>query len=259
MRRSDPLWREHLDIITAWGEASAISQTPPPSDNDLWAATRMRQDLHVPDQTDTELVAQLREAFNRGRYPRRIDLQAVADALRERGHHAFVEHEGGGAAVLYAGRHMANVQGNARWSAAAGPGRYTAPGGREPFADPHDLTVGPHGDDDVWAVVVPPTITAVQLVDLIAAVVDYIEAQRARFARAAQTARGAMWSTFAAQYPEISTGNLVPGADEEFIAVSTALMAEWLDMNGPSPHLVPAHIAAIAIAGRTTGSEDRDR
>jgi hypothetical protein len=258
MRRNDPPWREHLDIITAWGEASAISQTPPPTDNDLWAATRGRQDLHLPDQIDTELVAQLREAFNYGRYPNRIDLQAVADALRERGHHAFIDHAGGGVAVLYAGRHMPDAHGNARWSAAARPGRYQAPGWRDPFADPHDLIVGPDGDD-VWELAVPPTVTVAQLVDLIAAVIDHIEAQRARFTRAAQTARDAMWATFAAQYPEISTGNLVPAADEQFIAVSTALMAEWLDMNGPRPHLVPAHIAAMATAGHTTGMEDRAR
>jgi hypothetical protein len=108
-------------------------------------------------------------------------------------------------------------------------------------------------------VVAPPTITSAQLVDLIAAVIDHIEAQRARVTRSAQTARDAMWATFAAQYPEISTGNLVPGADEEFIAVSTALMELWLDMNVPRSHLVPAHIAAVATAAHTTGSEDRAR
>jgi heme A synthase len=108
-------------------------------------------------------------------------------------------------------------------------------------------------------VVAPPTITSAQLVDLIAAVIHHIEAQRAKVTRSAQTARDAMWATFAAQYPEISTGNLVTGADEEFIGGPRPLMELWLDMNLPRPHLVPAHIAAVATAGHTTGSEDRER
>ena len=42
MQRNDAPWREQLDIITAWGEASAANQTPPPMDEQLWAVSRVR-------------------------------------------------------------------------------------------------------------------------------------------------------------------------------------------------------------------------
>src|SRR6266545_1296365 len=159
MDPDDPRWREHLDIVTAWGEASAGNQTPPPTDEQLWAASRIRADLNLPEQIDTELLEQLREAFDNGHKPTRIDLQEVADALHERGHHAYVEHTGGNTATLYAGR-------------------------QAPSADTSEFIVGPDSDD-TWAVTVPERTTMRDLVDLIMAVIDEVETRRARFVQAA--------------------------------------------------------------------------
>lgn len=126
MQRNDAPWREHLDIITARGEASAANQTPPPTDEQLWAASRLRRDLHLPEQIDPELLAQLRAAFNAGRQPQHIDLAAVADALRKRGHDAVVEHVGR-SAILYSGRQVPDRHGVPRWAATAGLGTWTRP------------------------------------------------------------------------------------------------------------------------------------
>ena len=61
--------------------------------------------------------------------------------------------------------------------------------------------------------IVPEHLTLDQLVDLIVAVIDEVQMRRARLAQAADAAREAMWATFAAQYPEVTTGDLAPGAD----------------------------------------------
>jgi hypothetical protein len=255
MNRDDPRWLEHLDIITAWGEASAANQTPPPTDEQLWAASRIRRDLNLPEHIDTEKLAELREAFNTGRYPTRIDLQAVADALHRRGHHAVVEHTGGNTATLYAGRQAPDRYGDPRWSAAAGPGWFEAPSHR-PFVDTSELAVGPDSDDS-WAVTVPEHPTLDDLVDLIVAVIDEVQARRARLAHAADAARDAMWATFAAQYPQVTTGDLAPGADAAFVTESDKLLAGWLDDNWPATGTVPAHIAAMASrAHRSAASQD---
>jgi hypothetical protein len=249
MQRNDAPWREHLDIITAWGEASAANQTPPPTDEQLWAYARVRQDLHLPEQVDAELLVQLRAAFNAGRQPQRIDLAAVADALRERGHDAVVEHTGGGVVVLYAGRQVPDRHGDPRWSAAFGPGWYDNRDPHHPVADPADCYIGPDSDN-TWALTVPAGWTIDTLVELTTAVIDDVEAGRARFAQAADAARDAMWAAFAAHYPEITTGDVAPGADRAFVTESNKVLAGWLDDNRPDGQQPPEHL--IALVGPAT-------
>jgi hypothetical protein len=103
MVRNDPRWVQHLDIITAWGEASAEGGTPPPTDQQLWAATRMRRDVHLPEEIGPVLLADLRAAYDAGRWPARIDLTAVAAAVNARGVRVRVLPSGGGTATLYTG------------------------------------------------------------------------------------------------------------------------------------------------------------
>ncbi len=260
MDANDPQWLALLDAFTAWGEASARNGTPLPTDDELRTQARGMAGTRLPEQADADLLDELRYAFNTGRQPTRIDLQAVADALHQRGHHAYVEHTGGNTATLYAGRQVPDRSGDPRWSVSAGPGWFEAPGRHKPSADTSELSVGPDSDD-TWAVTVPEHTTTHDLVNLIVAVIDEVEARRARFAQAADAARDAMWATFAEQYPEVTTGDLAPGADIAFVAESNKLLAGWLDDNGPGTRTVPAHIAAMAagpcptIEGRTTEGE----
>jgi len=259
MDPNDPRWLQRLDIVTAWGEASARNGTPRPTDEQLWSTARRRQDLNLPKQIDADLLTELREAFNTGRHPTRIDLHAVADALHTRRHHAVVEHTGGNTATLYAGRQVPDRNGDPRWSVAAGPGWFDAPGHRQPVADTSEFHVGPDSDD-TWAVAVPENPTTRQIADVIIAVIDHVEAQRSHFAAAADAARDAMWAAFAARYPEVATGDLAPGADHAFVAESSKVLAGWLDDNRPDTHTVPAHVAAVATnTAGATAREDRER
>src|SRR6266540_4522613 len=127
MDRNDPRLVEHLDIITAWGEASAANDTPPAPDEQLWAATRSRTDAHLPEQIDSVLLADLRAAFNAGRWPASIDLDAVAAAVNARGVTARVRQSSGGTATLYTGEETLDGYGDVRFSASAGPGYFDGP------------------------------------------------------------------------------------------------------------------------------------
>jgi len=191
MNPDDPRWLQHLDLITAWGQASATNHSTPPTDQQLWAVSRIRADLNLPEQLDPALLDQLRAAFNTGRYPTRIDLQALADALHERGYDAVVEHTGGNTATLYAGSQFPDRHGDLRWSAAAGRGWFEQSGHRRPFAASSEFTVGPDGED-TWVVIVPEHPVWTVVVDLLVAVIDEVNAQRARFSQAVEAAQDAM-------------------------------------------------------------------
>lgn len=79
MDPNDLRWVLRLYLTTAWGMASAINRTPPPSDDELWATARIRPDLHLSERTDQRMLAQLRAAFNRGRFPTGVDVQTITD------------------------------------------------------------------------------------------------------------------------------------------------------------------------------------
>jgi hypothetical protein len=242
-------WLQLLDVFTAWGEASARNGTPLPTEDQLWAEARRGKDPLVGEQIDPALLAELRDAFNDGRQPTRIDLQAVADAVTHRGHRAYVEQTGGNTATIYAGRQVPDRYGEPRWSAVAGPGWFEGPGWTKPFADTSEFHVGPDGDD-TWCLPVPAHTTAAVVADLIVAVIDEVNARRARFAEAAQTARDAMWQAFAAKYPEVTTGDLAPGTDHDFVRECDKILAGWLDDNWPLARTAPQHLTATDAADR---------
>ncbi|MGN9912696.1 hypothetical protein ACTMTJ_34690 [Phytohabitans sp. LJ34] len=253
MNRDDAAWLEHLDIITAWGRASAINGSPPATDDELWTISRRRQDLNLPEHLDAGLLPRLRDAFNKGRFAGRIDLRALADALRERGHDAVVERTDGGV-VLYGGRQAPDRDGVPRWSAVVRPGWYQTRDLRHAVADLADCRIGPDGEN-AWAVTVPHTWTIDPLVQLTIAVIDEVETRRARFARAAQDALDAIWTALAAAHQAFTTSDAAPGADHPFAAESTKLLAGWLADNWPDARTVPAHIAAFAAGGRNRNDD----
>ena len=243
MQPTDPRWLEHLDILTAWGEASARNGSPPPTDEQLWAATRMRQDLQLPQQTDRVLLAQLREAFDAGRGPTPpIDLDAVASAVIARGVPARVLHSSGGTATLYTGDQIVDPRGDVRFTTSVGPGWFDGSGYTRPLADRNELGVGPH--DDSWGITVPANATIEQIAELIVAVHTEADAQYARFTAAVATSRTAIWSTWAAAYPDASTDDLPDDLDTIVVSDLAALLARWLDQRWPAYHTAPAHLDA---------------
>jgi hypothetical protein len=249
MDRNDPRWVEHLDIITAWGEASAANDTPPPADEQLWAATRSRTDWHLPEQIDSVLLADLRAAFNAGRWPARIDLAAVAAAVNTRGVTARVLHSSGGTATLYTGEETLDGYGDVRFSASAGPGYFDGPGRTRPFADADEFGIGPH--DTSWGISIPHDATTEDVADLVVAVTREADTQLARFADAVAAARKAMWTALVAAYPDADTADLPSDLDHALVAELRRLLATWLDRYWPALHAVPAHLAA------STGGTDQ--
>jgi hypothetical protein len=248
MDRNDPRWVEHLDIITAWGEASAANDTPPATDEQLWAATRSRTDWHLPE-IDSVLLADVRAAFNTGRWPGRIDLDAVAAAVNARGVTARVLHSSGGTATLYTGEEILDGYGDVRFCASAGPGYFHGPGRTRPFADTDEFGIGPH--DTSWGISIPHDATTEEVADLVVAVTRQADAQLARFADAVAAARTAMWTALVAAYPDADTAELPSDFDHALVAELRRLLAIWLERYWPAFHTVPAHLAA------STGGTDQ--
>jgi hypothetical protein len=180
----------------------------------------------------------------------RVDLDALAVALRERGHDAMVEQTGGNVATLYAGPQALDRRGEARWAAAAGPGWFEGPA-QEAFADTTELYVGPDGND-TWEVAVPAHASTGQIVTLLVAVIDDVQAQRGRFSQACEAAREAMWTAFAAHYPDLTAGDVPPAADHAFVAESGKLLAGWLEDNQTGSRSAPVHIVAAARGTQTS-------
>jgi hypothetical protein len=246
MHRSDPQWQQHLDIITAWGEASAANQTPPATDQQLWDAARIRQDLNLPKPTDPDLLAQLRAAFIAGRYPEFIDLQAVADAVAARGVPARVLNRGGGTAVLHAGEETVDVYGDMRFPVVAGSGWFAAPDDRTPLADNDDFEISPHEQN--WTITAPPQATIAQLADLIVAATTAAAAQQTRFDHAVADARAAAWNALIGAYPDVDATGLPDGFDHSLIKELGWLLTHWLSQRSVVYHNAPT-ILTTAING----------
>ena len=254
MQRNDPRWLEHLDIITAWGEASAMNDTAPPTDEQLWAAALMRRDLRLPERIDAELLAQLREAFDVGRGPTPIDLDAVAAAVTARGVITRVLHSSGGTATLYTGEQIVDPAGDVRFTTSAGPGWFDGPGYTRPLAARDEFGVGPH--DDSWGVTVPADATVEQIAELIVAVHAHAAAQYARFTAAVAAARAAVWTAWATAYPDASTDELPDGFDNAVVADLGTLLARWLDQRWPAYHTAPVQLDAV-LGGADTNRREQ--
>ncbi len=232
-------WQELLDLTTAWGEASRRNDTPLPTDDELWAHARRHRDLRLPTQVDDLLVDDLRDAFNAGRRPHLIDLDALVAHLARHGRPALVEHSGGNTATVYTGSRYTDRLGDTRRSVTAGPGWFDAPGRRRPLADTNEFTIGP-GDEDSWSVRVPEHTTTAQVCALIIATIDEVEARRARLSAAVSAAAGAMVKAVAARYPELGTA--MPNPGRELVRDVGDLIADWLHARVPALRAAPPAI-----------------
>jgi hypothetical protein len=237
MQCHDPRWLQHLDIITAWGEASAINRTPPPTDDQLWDAARLRRDLQLPEHADPDLLTQLRAAFDAGRGPTPIDLDAVAAAVTARGVPAQILNSTGSTATLYTGPQTLDPSGDIRFTTSAGPGRFDGPDDTRPMADRDACRIGPH--DGSWDVTASEDATTDQLAELIVAVHAHADEQYTRYLAAVAAARAAIWTAFATAYPDASTSDLPDEFDTTVVAELAMLLTRWLDQRWPAYHRAP--------------------
>jgi hypothetical protein len=237
MIRDDPRWLAHLDTITARGETSAANQEQRPTDEQLWRTARFQPYFYLPVKINKELLADVREAFTKGRKPSRIDMQAVADAVNAHGVPARIQHSGGNTATLYTGKETLDEYGNVRYSAAAGPGHFEAPRHGKPFADT-DFRIGPH--DNSWNISVPQYATTAQVAELVIAVTAQADVQRARFAGAVGAAQTAILTTLRGAYPDPDTTDL-----GDAVTDLRRLLTRWLDRHWPALHTAPDRPAAF--------------
>ncbi|MGI5213334.1 hypothetical protein [Plantactinospora sp. CA-290183] len=234
-------WLNLLELTKAWGEASRRNDTPLPTDHELWTWARSHRTLDLPKQVDIDQLDDLRDAFNHGRQPHRIDMDAVIAEVTRRGHPAKIDHTGGNTATIYAGTTHTDRNGDTQQAVAAGPGWFEAPNHRKPFADTSEFTIGPDDDGHGWSVSVPEHTTTAEVAALIVATIDEVETRRARLAAAAPAAAGAMVWAVAARYPELGTATPDPGS--ELIREVQNLIAEWLHDRLPALRTAPAHLA----------------
>jgi hypothetical protein len=70
-----------------------------------------------------------------------LDLDRIAEHIRERGFRAYVEQTGGGVATIYAGN-------DTHYLAAAGPGWFSGPNWTKPLAHTSDFSIGLMDEED---------------------------------------------------------------------------------------------------------------
>jgi hypothetical protein len=246
MTRTHRSWSALLDLFTAWGEADDAAETPPPTDDDLWAAARCAPGGLVPEpgrhrSAHRPAPGVPRRAATHPHRPARCRRRAGA-----RGHHAFIRRSGHNTAALFAGSTMPDAAGVPRWSASVGPGWFDADGHGRPVADTTDCFIGPDGDNP-WLVGLPPHPTVRGVSNLVIAVIEEVQTRRDRFRRAADAARAAMWAAFATQYPQLAAAGPPERVDERLRADSDKALAGWLEHHLPDATVVAARVAALAV------------
>lgn len=175
------IWLNMLDDAKRKGRADATNHEALPTDDQLWAYARTLEGGQLlAVQPDAELLEELREAYDRGRQPSRVDLWAVTREIKAAGHYAFVDHTGGNTATLYAGRPVPDEDRVFCWSAWGGPGWFEGAGWTKPFADTSEFGIGQHDDaaQDAPEPVVPEHTTPAEVAKLIVGVIEAAEIRR---------------------------------------------------------------------------------
>lgn len=103
--------------------------------------------------------------------PAPIDMEAVADELRRRGVHSYVEQTGGGVATIYAGPQHEEPGWGTRWACLAGPGWFDGPLWTLPVGDLGDFYVGPDDDGETEPLRTKREHTVADVADLIESVI----------------------------------------------------------------------------------------
>lgn len=181
MGSAKDIWIDMLDTAENKGRRDATHHGSLPSDEHLWAYARtLPGGDSLSEHPDADMTVELRDAYNVGRQPTRIDLDAVVQAVRAAGHNAFVDMTGGNTATLYAGLPVADNDddGRLRWSAVAGPGWFEGLGWTRPFADTAEFSVGPDDQGVSDGPIVPAYTYPAQVAALIVEVIEGVERQR---------------------------------------------------------------------------------
>ncbi len=252
-RRSfTPQFFETLDGLEdrAWHEARA--GIPDPGDFALVRLVRSLADdpgAAELDDVDDEILAVLRDAYNNGRDPGTVNMDAVVDELGKLGVPAYVEQTGGGCATIYAGKlnPWTDHHGDRRYAAAAGPGSFEGPGWSRGRGHADEFVVGPDDDGDSTPENVPADANPAQIAGMIARVVRDTEDRWQRVEDVLEQAGEAFWGAVAKGFPEVTSGDFGP---DETLTIEQAMrkaMLLWLYYNRPEEGVAPTRAAGDAI------------
>lgn len=252
-----------LDALQERGTAARVQPDPLPDDDELTLMAReVAAQLGAADllaEIDDGTLADLRDAYNEGRQPGRLDFDVVVRKLGTLGVAAHVDHTSGDTATLYAGP-MADWPDNdgvRRRAVSLGPGAYDGPRGSNPYGHTHELGYGDtDGHDD--GVSLREDAQPTEVATRIAGAVVEVQRRRRRFDDAADTALAALWDAVAAEYPEVTTGDFGPAETMEIERAVRTAMSLWLRYNRPVEGIAPSKAAAqYVVAERRAGAVRR--
>lgn len=257
MGRMKDLWHQLCDAAQELGVQGYDKQGPLLTDAELLQQVRPVAErigglaVEVVDQIadDEERLAELREAYDKGRRPSRIDMDRVVWHVEQGGVKAYVEQTGGGCATIYAGDldEWPDQYGDKRYAVAAGPGWFEGPGWIRPYGDATDFHIGPD-DDGRLPAVMPEERTHPQAVAaLVLEAVRGVEARRQRVRDAVDEAAGAFWTTLAAQFPEVEKADFPPDATAELTTALRTAAGVWLHINQPEGGIAEGRLAGAGI------------
>ncbi len=209
-------WADAMAEVTAMGVTHRHYGDPEDTDTRLWNRVRTAYNLNVrryrasgnkpltverrsaelPAEPMVSLAETIRQAYNTDAGRPYIDLERLADAVRQRtGAEAYVEQTGGGCATLYAGPQWTDEHGDQRYSVVVGPGWFDGPGWRHGYASYEECHVS--RDDDVTpGFEMPKGASIDQMADLITAEVSRSKAHAARDEKLREAQREALqWET----------------------------------------------------------------
>lgn len=258
------MWLRLLEEIQVAGACGYEGQWTLLSDTGLRAQARVAADrigaAELLNGIDGEQLEELREAYNEGRRPTRIDMQAVVEHVRKAGVYAYVEQTGGGTATIYAGTlsEWPDGHGDRRHAVAAGPGLFEGRGTNgftKPYADTSEFWIGPDddGNEPVGSpqIVSPPEHThPAAVAALIVSAVRDVEARRERITAAVEAAESAFWGAIVDAFPEVESGDFPIEAELLFARAQHQAVQLWLSLNAPPERIAATLSAALHIVSK---------
>lgn len=237
-----------LDKLTERGKDDRAEDASYANDAELWnLAHGIEPELYPPVGFTQIEVADLREAYDEGFKPHLISLDRLAADLRSRGIDAVVLYDCGGGYLLHVGPLFPDSEGGERPAITAGPGYNFGRDGTLANVDEFTFgTVDPTVDSGYRLTGEPMQIKAVA--DRIVAALDAELAHRGydtkayaahdaevlqRTDAAVQEGTDAFWAAIAGAFPEITSGDMDPGAVMRLEHAMRSAVASWLDGNQP--------------------------
>jgi hypothetical protein len=248
---------ELLDLLTVAGRDDRAKPEPLPTDQQLWERARgfaaaIDAEGLLAEKLDKLEVVDLRDAYNEGRLPDRLNFDQVSTELAKLGIESEVEHTSGGCATLFAGpkADWCDDNGQRPRCVSLGPGSFSEERSGVlcgAYGLTYEMSYGDVDGESESGESVPDGAMPADVAAGIAAIVRQEVARRQRLEIAVEKACEGMWDAVSRAYPEVTTGDFGPG---ETLTIEQAIRGAvklWLHYNRPDEGLAPTLQAAHQI------------